>query len=194
MSNDPETKLNGDPASAHLVPISAPAQPQAQPQASGQTAELPSAKPGKFNLDKFRLGQNDYVENAGGRKLLTTIPVRRPAKESWFRSHRDSNFRFPASVIELKEQNELYLVDRALWGELQGESTFIEKLLVPIMTRQQALIIWPIRLPGPDGRLDDWNKSAMEAAEIAREKWIRLSPNKSLGAYEIIAGPEPQAP
>lgn len=171
---NPEENHNGEPAA--------------------QKPELPSVKPNKFNLEKFRVNEGDYAENAGGKKLLTTIPVRRPSKESWFRSHPDLNFRFPARVIELKEQNELYLVDRSLWSELESESTFIRKLLVPVMTRQQALLIWPIRLPGADGRIDDWNGSAMEAAEIAREKWIRLSPNKSLGAYEIITGPDPQPP
>jgi hypothetical protein len=97
-------------------------------------------------------------------------------------------------LIELKEQNEVYLVDRELWSELGSESTFVTKVLVPVMTRQQALLIWPIRLPGADGRIDDWNASALEAADIARGKWIRLSPNKSLGAYEVTAGPDPQAP
>lgn len=155
--------------------------------------ELPSGKPGQFNLDKFRVDEDDYAEHAGGQMMLTTIPVRRPSKESWFRSHPNSNFRFPARVIELKEQGETYLVDRDLWGELDGESTFVRKLLVPVITRQQALLIWPIRLPGPDGRIDDWNGSAMQAAEIATSTWIRLSPNKSLGAYQVIAGPDPQS-
>lgn len=155
--------------------------------------ELPSAKTGEFNLDQFRVKDGDYAENAGGQKLLTTIPVRRPSKESWFRTHPDISFRVPARVIELKEEGEVYLVVRELWADLAGESTFTSKLLVPVLTRQKALLIWPIRLPGPDGRIDAWNSSALEAADLARTTWIRLSPNRSLGAYEVIAGPDPQA-
>lgn len=166
-----------------------------QPQATAppQKPELPSSKTGKFNLEKFRVDDSNHAEHGGGTKLLTTIPVRRPSKESWFRSHPNPNFRFPARLIELKEQNEVYLVGRDLWSELSGESTFVTKLLIPVKTRQQALLIWPIRLPGADGRLDAWNTSALDAVDIARDKWIRLSPNKSLGAYEVIQGPEPQA-
>lgn len=151
-------------------------------------------KSGKFDPTQFRLAEGDFRENAGGVKLLTTIPVRKPSKESWFRTHPDPSFRFRTRLIELKEQNEVYVVDRDLWSDLDGESTFVTKVLVPVMTRQQAFILWPIRLPGADGRIDDWNASAMEAADIGREKWIRLSPNKSLGAYQVISGPDPQAP
>jgi hypothetical protein len=164
-----------------------------QAPAADKICELPSTKPGRFNLEKFRVIDADHVEHAGGRKLLTTIPVRKPSKESWFRAHPDPNYRFPARLIELKEQGEVYLVSSELWSELSSESTCVTKTLVPVMTRQHALLLWPIRLPGADGRIDDWNASAMEAADIARQQWIRLSPNRSLGAYEIIAGPDPQA-
>ena len=32
----------------------------------------------------------------------------------------------------------------------------------------------------------------MEAATIAQTKWVRMSAKRSLGAYEIIVGPDPQ--
>jgi hypothetical protein len=48
-----------------------------------------------------------------------------------------------------------------------------------------VLRLWPIRLPDNNGRLDAWNQSALKAAEIAKEKWIRVASNRSLGAYEI---------
>jgi hypothetical protein len=53
------------------------------------------------------------------------------------------------------------------------------------MNRQGVLFLWPIRLPGADGRLDDWSRSAMEAALHAQAKWVRVQANMSLGAYEI---------
>ncbi len=45
--------------------------------------------------------------------------------------------------------------------------------------------LWPVRLPGPDGRHSDWHRSALEAAEHAKNKWIKICANMSLGAYEI---------
>jgi hypothetical protein len=169
-----------------------PNPPKTAKQADEAPPELPSSKPGKINLNKFHLSQ-DIVEHGGGTKLLTVVPVRKPSKECWFRARPNMDFRVKVRVIELKDgQRETYLVDPDLWVELEGESTFVSKLLVPILTRQQALIIWPIRLPGSDGRIDDWNASALEAAKIAVSKWVRLSPNMPLGANDIRVGPDPQ--
>ena len=156
-----------------------------------QKAPLPSFAPAAFNVGDFRLNES-FADHAGGQKLLTTIPVRKPSRESWFRTHPDEQCRLPTPVIELKEQGETYLVARPLWPDLMGEATFVAKLLVPTLTRQNDLLLWPIRLPGSDGTLDDWNASAMEASDIARKKWVRLCAKRSLGAYEVIVGPDPQ--
>jgi hypothetical protein len=154
---------------------------------------LPSFETAKFNIGEFRLTQS-FAENLGGQKLLTTVPVRKPLKESWFRTHPDEKFRLSTAVIELKERGETYLITRNLWSDLVGEATFVAKIMIPTLTRQGDLLLWPIRLPGPDGNLDEWNQSAMEAAAIAREKWVRMCAKRSLGAYEIIVAPEPQVP
>jgi len=36
-----------------------------------------------------------------------------------------------------------------------------------------------------DGRLDEWNASALQAAEMAQKGWMRVAANMSLGAYEV---------
>jgi hypothetical protein len=43
-----------------------------------------------------------------------------------------------------------------------------------------------VRLPGPDGKIDDWSKSSLEAAQIAMKNWVRVQSNRSLGAYEVF--------
>ncbi len=43
-----------------------------------------------------------------------------------------------------------------------------------------------MRLPGPDGKIDDWNRSALEAATIATGKWVRVAANMALGAYDVF--------
>jgi hypothetical protein len=167
------------------VEMDTEADKQAQP-------PLPSFKPTDFNISCFRLNET-LADHAGGQKLLTTVPVRKPSRESWFRTHPDEQCRLPTPVIELKEQGETYLVARQLWPELMGEATFVAKLLVPTLTRQNDLLLWPIRLPGPDGTIDDWSASAMDASNIARTKWVRLYAKRSLGAYEVLVAPDPQS-
>jgi hypothetical protein len=132
------------------------------------------------DLAKFRLPQ-DYAATES-KRLLTMVPVRRPSKEVFFRAHPDWEFR--AMVLEIKDSgHDTYLVDRQLWEELAGETTVAAKLLIPAVTRQGTVMLWPIRLPDESGRLDDWNRSAIEAMDIAKEKWIRLVPDRALGAY-----------
>ena len=48
------------------------------------------------------------------------------------------------------------------------------------------MFLWPIRLPSEDGRHDDWNRSALDAARRAMTCWIRLTANMSLGAYDVF--------
>ena len=66
------------------------------------------------------------------------------------------------------------------------------------MNRQGVLTLWPIRLPGEDGRIDHWSKSAMQAADRGSKQWVRVTANMSLGAYEMFTSeaniPEPNWP
>jgi hypothetical protein len=152
---------------------------------SFSSGDLPSFNRADFNIGSFRLSQA-FDDHAGGEKLLNTIPVRKPLKETFVRTHPDPAYRFQAVVLELKERGETYLVKPSLLPELQGESTLASKILVPTLTRQNALHLWPIKLPGPDGSLDQWNQSALEASEEARTKWVRMVANRFVGAYDII--------
>ena len=88
------------------------------------------------------------------------------------------------------------MVDKDLWEQLPGE--LIPIVLYTVINRQGVLMLWPIRLPGADGRHNEWHRSALEAAEIAKKQWIRLRANMSLGVYEVtyvVADfPEPKWP
>ena len=141
--------------------------------------------PNPFDPARLRMGQ-DFGEKTGVKKLITTIRVDKPSKETFVRTHPDPSFRLPTHVIELKADRELYLVDPGLWPALAGEATFTPKLLVFTVTRQGVLLLWPIRLPGPDGKIDDWNKSALEAVDVARDHWVRVTANMHQGAYDIL--------
>jgi hypothetical protein len=136
---------------------------------SGDTNANQSTNGGQdpFDPSYLRLSQN-FAEMAGVRKLLTTVPVRRPHKQEFIRVHADDTYRLETPVLELKEDRETYLVSPDLWPELPGELT--PKVLYTTINRQGVLTLWPIRLPGEDGRVDQWNASALEAAEMAQSR------------------------
>lgn len=138
-----------------------------------------------FDLNRLRISQ-DFVAAASTKKLLTTVPTRKPSKEWFVQTHPDESYRLQTFVIELKEDSETYLIDSSLWSELASEATFSPRLLVTTVNRQGVLFLWPIRLPGSDGRHDEWSRSSLEAATHATGKWVRVVANMSLGAYEIF--------
>jgi hypothetical protein len=128
--------------------------------------------------------------------LLTTVPLRKQHRHEFLQVHPDPAYRLETMVLELKEECEFYLVDRSLWAELPGELS--PRLLVTAINRQGVVFIWPLRLPGADGRQDSWSRSALEAAQLAMHRWVKVVANMALGAYEVYAAegnlPDPEWP
>jgi hypothetical protein len=151
---------------------------------NGATAP-PVPGPDPFDPESLRLPQ-EFTAALGVKKALLTIPVRKPAKEWFVRVHPDPQYHLHTAVIELKEVGEVYIVSRQLWPDLAGESTFSSKMLFLTINRQQVVFFWPVRLPSTDGRVDAWSKSAFEAAQMAKTTWVRMSPDQSLGAYNVL--------
>ena len=140
-----------------------------------------------FDLGSLRLSQ-DFASAVGVKKLITTVPVKKPSKEWFVRTHPDPGYRLQTAVLELKEDREIYLVSQNLWPELVNERTFSPRLLVTAINRQGVLFLWPIRLPGLDGKIDDWSRSALDAANEASSQWVRVTANMGLGAYDVAIG------
>ena len=141
------------------------------------------AVPDPFNPASLRLDPS-YGETVGVRKLLTTVPVRKPNRHEFLRVHSDPAYRLsPAAIIELKGENETYLISPSVVHELPNE--FAPATLFTAINRQGVLFVWPVKLPGIDVKDNEWYRSAREAAERAISAWTRVTANKSLGAYEL---------
>jgi hypothetical protein len=136
-----------------------------------------------FDLSNLRLSQS-FIETSGVKKLLTTVPVRKPSPQDWVRVRPEPEFREDFAVIELKDDREEYVIATPAIPALIGE--FVNKTLFTAINRQGVLFLWPVRLPEPDGRQMDWHRSAREAAEKAMTGWVRFKANMSLGAYDIF--------
>src|SRR5262245_27454109 len=148
-----------------------------------------------FDPASLRLSQN-FHESLGVKKALITVPVRKPGKQDFIRVHPDPAYRLETAVLQLKEEREVYLVAPELWSELSAEIT--PMVLVTTINRQSVTSLWPIRLPGSDGRIEEWNGSALEGARLAATRWVRVMANMNLGAYEVFEAtgiiPEPEWP
>jgi hypothetical protein len=149
-----------------------------------------------FDPAMLRLDQS-FAANLGVKKLLTTVPVRKPNRQDFVRVHPAPEYRLsPAAIIELKEDREVYLVTPDIASELPGE--FGVASLYTTINRQGVVHLWPVKLPGPDGKHNEWHRSAAEAAERAMHRWVRVTANMSLGAYDLFEAigelPEPEWP
>jgi hypothetical protein len=157
--------------------------------------DLKLVLPDPFDPAVLRLDQS-FTEGPAVKKLLTTIPVRKPGAQDFVRVHEGEKYRLDTAVISLKDDRETYLVAPVLVRELVDEC--IPVTLYTAITRQGVLTLWPVRLPGTDGRDMEWWRSAREATELAMHSWVRLKANTALGAYEIYTAagniPDPEWP
>lgn len=139
-----------------------------------------------FSLASLRMKQN-FGDLAGAKKLLNTVPVRKPHKQTFVRVSPNPDNVIKTMLLEL--DNETYLVAQDLWADLSEE--LVPKALFLTITRQKVLQLWPVRLPSDDARTDVWSISSIQAVEAAQNRWVRVRSNMDLGAYEVIEATGP---
>jgi hypothetical protein len=148
-----------------------------------------------YDLSKLTLDQ-DFLETTNVKKLLTTVPVRKPGAQDFVRVHQSADYRRLMAFLESKEDRETFVVDLKAVPDLKVEC-FAATLFTAI-TRTGVVFLWPVRVPAADERTNDWHVSAATAAQQAMTKWIRMRANMSLRAYEIYLAeskiPDPEWP
>ena len=141
----------------------------------------PTPAPSPFS--SLRLTQN-FGETLGVKKVLTTVPVGRPSKDRFFRTHPSPSWVFPAWILENKASGETYLVSAEVASALGDQVRPVE--LHAAIDRQNNPFLIPIPLPGPNGVRNRWHESLAQAIERAKSVWLRISANKDLGGYDIF--------
>lgn len=166
-------------------------------EADQQLVKVASTSVNPFDLGKLKLSQ-DFGDSGGGvKKKITTVPVRKPNKQAFFRVIPGDAFKLTTAILEIKDDgSEIYLIDPSLRDELMEDMNVVQ--IVTTIDRQNNVVLWPIKMPKADGRGNTWNDSAMAAAQHAEKQWIRLVPNMRLGAYDVFVAkkdfPDPEMP
>lgn len=147
-----------------------------------------------FDLERLRIAP-DFAEAAGVKKLVTSVPVKKPDRQWFVRVHPAQEYRFSVALLELRDERVTYVVEPALAAALPDDVR--GATLVTAINRQGVLFLWPLKLPS-GGRQDEWSRSAFEAADLAQTKWVKVAANMGLGAYEVTQAPasvpEPEWP
>jgi len=118
------------------------------------------------DIEELRVTQ-DFVEEAGTEKVHGTFALRKPGKE-FFRVH--PTFQWPIAVIEVEDEKDR-IVTKTLAQRVEDEVSY--RLLRLAVNKQGTPFLWPLKL-SKDGRPNDWNESAMAAANKAVTHWVRL--------------------
>jgi hypothetical protein len=153
--------------------------PENPPEITGGNAVDP------FNIDGLRLSQ-DFGAELGVERVYTSIPVRKPHRQDYFRVRPEEAYRLDLAVVELAEDREIYALAPNCRAELFSEAVAVR--LHTAITRQGTLFLWPCKLPSPDGRRNEWRTSALAAAELAMSRWVRIVPDMGLGGYQVFKG------
>jgi hypothetical protein len=169
--------------------------PEAKPRLvpPGNQASEPASNP--FAPENLRIDLS-FAEGVGVKKAIITVPVKKPSGQDFIRVHPSPDFRLAVAIIELRDDRESFLVPPSIARDIPGE--YLTVTMHACINRQGVLFLWPVRLPGADGRQLEWHRSAAEAAEMAMKRWVRIRSNMSLGAYEVYEAaasiPEPAWP
>ncbi len=139
--------------------------------------------PDPFDPAALRLAAN-YSEGLGVKRVITTIPCRKPNKTEWFRVRPGDGWRMETTVFETEGVDRAtYLVVPAL-RDLLGEN-LSAVLLLMCVNRSGDPFLWRVKLPGPDGRANLWSESALRAASEAETSWCRMTANMAAGGYSL---------
>ena len=117
----------------------------AAPKPTSGDAEATTAK---FfdDLEKLRLSPED-TGGLGSKKVLTTVPVRRPGKQEFFRCHPDETMTLTAMLFVDSEDGEAYFVAPGMRNCDVLANQVKPTLLQLAVLRSGVLIIWPLTLP-----------------------------------------------
>ena len=122
--------------------------------------QAPEAMPDPFDLQSLALSQ-DFTETAGVKKLLRTIPVRKPNPQDFVRVHPDPEYRGNFWAVDLKDDRETFLVRPEIAPELAGE--LVTRTIYTAINRQGVLFLWPVPVATADGKQLEWWRSMREA-------------------------------
>jgi hypothetical protein len=140
-----------------------------------------------FDIDALRAAPD--LDDIAVEKILTTVPVKRPGRDQYFRVHPGSHFTLDTYVLDHERDMErtTYLVAPAIRAPLADHLRKVR--IFTAIDKWSNIFLWPAKLPAADGSASarSWHQSALHAAEQAKTLWVKIQGNKAIGAYDVKA-------
>jgi hypothetical protein len=119
----------------------------------------------------------DMDEDVAADELLTIVPIRKPSKKDFIRSH--PKHRFNAVIYEIDESREIFYVHPRLRKILTEEEGARTVHLALCTTRWGNLFFWPVTTT----TMGSWHASAMTALEKGETRWVKIKSDMELRGY-----------
>jgi hypothetical protein len=153
---------------------------------SNETAVDPRDLSDPYDLDAIRAVPSPHIET---QKLLLVSIKERPGKHQFFCVHPDPAYSTEWYTLVYESETSdraIYWVAPSLWGAL--EEHIVRVRLFACIDRQKNVFLWPCKMPDDDSNSTarKWAQSRLQAAERAKQLWIRIAGNKVANAYEIV--------
>lgn len=142
-----------------------------------------ASKPNPFDPARFRISSGNVIGDVV-QKVITTIPVRKPGKQAFVRCHSHPDYRAECGLLTLEGDDRPYIVDPRV-AHLVGSELKTVQLRLTI-DRQGNLMLWPVPLPQVDGPENVWNRTQRQIADLAQDRWVRMTSNRGIGAYDAV--------
>lgn len=142
--------------------------------------QAPLTDGGGFTLDDIRVPNTEMPVTT---KVQARFSVGRPQNSKYIQVHPNPGYCIDTHVVNAEKEGGYFLPARPLWDALEGEPKFQIRRLVMAITAQGEVSVWPLRLPGDNGRTDPWMESELELAERAKSRWLRIMSSMSISRY-----------
>jgi hypothetical protein len=151
-----------------------------------------SAEPeddGRLDPDRFKVDQSE-LDAPVAKTILTALPIRRPDRLEFVRTHSDPDFRKgPVPFINLKSNREYYLVEPEVRPLLRpGEYSYGTIFLAT--NRLDKPFFWIVTTQSPTGLVSDWYTSHLECADRAMHEWVQVMADRDAGVYTVAVAEE----
>ena len=118
-------------------------------------------------------------------KILTEIDLRKPnaSNDEFFRVNPDPQYtRGPLWTV--KDDGEIYILAPHLRDIPEVKKTQVR--LHTCINPDGDVFLWPITIPGTSGgSINKWHTTAINAAEVAKKRWVKLAISDRLRHYIV---------
>lgn len=134
------------------------------------------------DIENLRLVGN--FEDVQAEPVLITVPIGKPSKTTFFRTHPEQEYTFPCMLLELKDCNETYILTPQISELIRGLARPV-CLYLAVDTNGAPRLI-PVPLPA-NGNSNQWHLSLQQCVLMAKTRWIRMQADMSAKAYAACA-------